>query len=376
MARLVPHPNAIPQELHVSSHENALITYSPLQHTFGHKDCPACEATREDMLSYDPDSLLHHKFPSAAALWLATRKPYLKDNSFYMAEQHINQLNKFFAHTRSRDIHPGHLRHYQRARGSNENQIWARRCGPSIINHEMSVMQQFLKRCGRWGEFAEFYEPLPLPPSQKPKVMTEDEEYRLFHIARSRPEFELAYLVSSISVNTTACGSELRYLRLEHVSLEGNPKFTINPEQTKNQFRSRTIPLNATAALQMAACVARARSLGSFLPQHYLFPKRVTRNLWDPFQPASTSWLRTSFKALREAADLPWLTPHCLRHQSVTKLLELGISPEVVKSISGHISDQMLRHYCHTRLSASADALSKIDSGSVRPRGRISHARA
>lgn len=126
----------------------------------------------------------------------------------------------------------------------------------------------------------------------------------------------------------------------------------------------------------MAQCVARARSLGSFLPEHYLFPKRVTRNLWDPYKPASTSWLRTSFKALREAADLPWLTPHCLRHQSVTKLLELGVAPEVVKSISGHISDQMMRHYCHTRFSASLDALNKIDSGSVRLSGRIRSARA
>src|SRR6185437_4103449 len=102
---------------------------------------------------------------------------------------------------------------------------------------------------------------------------------------------ELAYLVASISVNTTACGSELRYLRLEHISLEGSPKFTVNPDHTKNEFRSRTIPLNATAAAQMRQCILRAHSLGSFLPEHYLFPKRVTRNLWDPYKPASTSWL-------------------------------------------------------------------------------------
>jgi integrase len=348
----------------------------PLQHTFGHIDCPACEATRTDTLGNDPDSLLKLDFATAVEKWLSTRKPYLKERSFYMAEQHIHQLNRFFAATKASQIHIGHLRQYQRARACNENKTWARTAGPSIINHELSVMQQFLKRCGRWKDFAEHYEPLPLPPSKKPKVMTADEEYRLFQIAKTSPDFELAYLVASISVNTTACGSELRHLRLEHISLEGNPKFTINPEHTKNEFRSRTIPLNATAAEQMKQCVARARSLGSFLPEHYLFPKRVTRNLWDPYKPASTSWLRTSFAALREAADLPWLTPHCLRHQSVTKLLELGVAPEVVKSISGHISDQMMRHYCHTRFSASLDALSRIDSGSVRPDGKIRGARA
>jgi len=98
------------------------------------------------------------------------------------------------------------------------------------------------------------------------------------------------------------------------------------------------------------------------MPEHYLFPKRVTRNLWNPYQPASTSWLRTSFNALREAADLPWLTPHCLRHCAITKMLENGAPIEVVKTISGHISDQMVRHYSHTRFAASLDALNKIDS--------------
>lgn len=348
----------------------------PLQHSLGHKDCPACEATRIDTLGSDPDSLLKLDFSTAAAKWLATRKPYLKERSHYMAEQHINQLNRFFAHTKSSDIHIGHLRRYQRERACNENKLWRRTAGPSLINHEMSVMQQFLKRCGRWKDFIDHYEPLPLPPSQKPKVMTEDEEYRLFSVAKTSPDFELAYLVASISVNTTACGSELRYLRLEHISLEGKARFTVNPDHTKNEFRSRTIPLNETAEEQMRQCIARAKTLGSHLPEHYLFPKRLTRNKWDPYKPASTSWLRTSFAALREAADLPWLTPHCLRHQSVTKLLELGIPPEVVKSISGHISDQMMRHYCHTRFSASLDALSKIDSGSVRPNVRIRSARA
>lgn len=368
--------STIPEKSHGSSSENAAITTPPLQHTFGHKDCPACEATRQDTLSYDPDSLLHHKFPSAAAIWLATRKPYLSERSFYMAEHHIHQLSRFFGDLKSPEIHIGHLRQYQRSRAANDGNLWKRRAGPSIINHELSIVQQFLKRCGRWSEFAEFYEPLPLPPSQKPKVMTAEEEYRLFQVARTRPEYELAYMVASISVNTTACGAELRYLRLEHVSLEGRPKFTVNPEHAKNEGRSRTIPLNDTAAAQMAQCVARARTLGSYLPHHYLFPKRITRNLWDPYKPASTSWLRTSFNALRDAADLPWLTPHCLRHQSVTKLLELGIAPEVVRSISGHISEQMMKHYCHTRFSASMDALSKIDSGSVRPDGRIRSARA
>jgi integrase len=327
-------------------------------------------------LGHDPDSLLKHRFSISAAIWLATRKPYLKERTFYMAGHHIEQLNRFFGLMRASEVHIGHLRQYQRDRAANTDRRWKRKAGPSLINHELSVMQQFLKRCGRWKDLAEHYEPLPLPPSKKPKVMTEQEEYRLFSVAKTRPEFELAYHVAAITVNTTAAGAELRFLKREHISLEGKPKMTINPEHTKNDFRSRTIPLNPTAAFHLEHILARAQSLGSFLPAHYIFPYRVTRNQWDPWRPASTSWLRNSFAALREAADLPWLTPHCMRHQAITKLLESNIPPEIVRGIGGHITEGMMRHYYHGRYDAAADALSKIDSGSVRPSGKIHHAGA
>jgi integrase len=372
MATPEPIPRAIPEKSHISSHESATITnFTELQHTFGHIECPACEATRNDTLGHDPDSLLSQKFSTAAALWLSTRKPYLKERTFYMYGHHIETLDRFFGELTIGKIHLGLLREYQKARVNNAiplpnhefNKAWQRKAGPSVINHEMSVMQQILKRAGRWKLIAHHYEPLPLPPEQKPKVMTEQEEHRLFEIAASSVEYELAFLVASLSVNTTACGSELRNIRLRDISLTvTGPRFVVDAATAKNDPRGRTIPLNPTAAFQMARCIKRANSLGSILPEHYLFPKRLVRGLWDPYSPASTSWLRNSFKAMREAAALPWLTPHCLRHQAITKLLELGTPPEVVKSISGHISDRMMRHYSHTRYAASFDALSRIDS--------------
>lgn len=343
------------------SHPELLLPQ--LQHTFGHINCPACIASRADIMGHDPDSLLKLQFPTAAIIWLETCKPYMKDNSFIMKAQHVKQLGRFFSELTPAEIHIGHLRQYQRSRATNDLKRWRGTAQASIINHELSVMQQLLKRCGRWGDFREHYHPLPIPPSQKPKVMSQKEEYRLFKVAETNADFELAYLVASLSVNTTACGSELRHLRIEHLSMEASPpRFTVNPEQTKNQYRSRTIPLNESAMDAMGRVLKRCRKLGSFLPEHYLFPKRLTRNRWDPYQPASTSWLRVSFNALRDAADLPWLTPHALRHQAITKMMENGAPIEVVKTISGHISDQMIRHYSHTRFEASLDALSKIDS--------------
>ncbi len=349
--------DALCQELDIER-----ITIPHQQHTLDHQDCPACEATRDATLGHDPDLLLSLKFSSAAENWLSTRKPYLKERTFYMYGHHIATLAKFFGELAVQKIHLGHLRQYQLARMSNSGGMWERRAGPSIINHELSVVQQVLKRAGRWKNLAHHYEPLPLPPSKRPKVMTEQEERRLFEIAAGNPEYELAYLVASLSVNTTACGSELRFLRLEHIHLGENPRFVIDGG-AKNNFRIRTIPLNPTAAAQMVTCLRRANERGSVHPQHYLFPKRLVRGIWDPLTPASTSWLRQSFHAMREAAALPWLTPHCLRHQAITKMLEFGVPPETVRSIAGHVTEHMMRWYCHTRYAAASDALSKIDSG-------------
>jgi integrase len=325
---------------------------------------PDCDATRTHTLSSDPDFLLQLKFPAAAKLWLATRKPYLRERTFAMYEHHVSSLGKYFGELLIGKIHINHLRQYQLARLGNHNNAWKNKAGPSLIRHEIWIVEAVLKRAGRWKYIGPYYEPLPLPMSGKPKVMTQTEEMRLFDIAQSSPEFELAYLVASLTVNTSAAGSELRNIRLRDLALNGpKPSMTVDAETSKNQARARTIPLNPTASHIAALCVARAKSKGSIHPDHYLFPKRIVRGIWDPYKPASASWLRNSFKAMREAADLPWLTPHCLRHQAITKLLEYGVAPEVVRGIAGHVTETMMKHYSHSRYSAASDALSKIDSG-------------
>lgn len=333
-----------------------------LSHTNDHIDCPACEGARDQTLRNDPDSLLHQKFPAAGQHWLETRRPYLKVRTFEMYQHHLKTLSRFFGDITVEKIHLGHLRQYQLGRMTNMGNTWHRKAGPSLINHELSVVQQVLKRAGRWKHLAHHYEPLPLPAFTPKKVMSDAEEDRLFDIGASNPEFALALWVAYLSVNTTACGAELRHVKLEHVSIRADPpRLMIATETAKNGFRGRIIPLNETAASAMQKCIERANSLGSIMPHHYLFPKRITTGHWNPDKPASPAWLSKRWKAMREAAALPWLTPHCLRHQCITRMLEFGTPEETVRNIAGHVSVEMMRHYSHTRVAANAKALDAID---------------
>lgn len=320
------------------------------------------DAAEKDALMHDPDSLSHLKFQSAATKWLGTKKEYLDESTYKMYEHHIKSLNRFFGHHTPATITLGTIRMFQLARRDNTNNVWRKPCGPSIINHEMSIIQQLLRHSGQWKRIGTGYKPLRLPRFTPKKTMTDEEEDFLFQIGESDPEFELPLMVAYLSVNTTACGKELRSVKLEHITLNADPpRLLIAAKTAKNGYRGRVIPLNETATATIRKCLARAHALGSVLPSQYLFPKRITTGYWNPDKPASPAWLSKRWKALREAAGLPWLTPHCLRHMAITRMLEFGVPEETVRNIAGHVSVEMMRHYSHARVAANAKALDVID---------------
>jgi integrase len=324
---------------------------------------PVETASQRNITNCDASALAEMKFSEASSRWLESCKPHLREHTFYMYGHHASMVNRYFSEMTLNKIHVGHISDYQKARLENRGNTWKNPAGPSLINHEMSVVQQVLKRARLWAPLADIYVPLPLPAQTRKKVLDEAEEQHLFKVAASRPEWELAYLAAKLTRNTTAAGSELRHLRFADVILDSsNPKIVINPATAKNQFRGRVIPLNATAKATIEHCMGRAKKLGSHLPEHYLFPKRLVRGLWDPYKPASTSWLRVSFKGMREAAGFPWLTPHCFRHMAITVMLEQGAAPETVRHIAGHVSEQMMKHYSHNRHAAQMAVLQAMDS--------------
>jgi hypothetical protein len=85
--------------------------------------------------------------------------------------------------------------------------------------------------------------------------------------------------------------------------------------------------------------------LGASLPNHYLMPFRVTRNVHDPCRPMSNSGIKKTWMALRIAAGVPWLRIHDLRHTAITRLAEAGAPLPVILSMAGHVSQRMQQHY-------------------------------
>jgi len=194
-------------------------------------------------------------FPEAAEAWLASRTSYIAVKTFHEYQLNIATLSKFFGEMTLKQISSDQIRMYQKMRLSQE-------CGPSGINHEGSVLQQLLKRVGRWDEVGPDYEPLPLPREPRGRALTDEEKKKLFEAAKTDANWEAAFLFAMLSINTTMGPKETLTLRLKDVDLTAR-FVNVQPEGAKNAYRVRVIPLNEEAFKAAVLAVARARRLNT-----------------------------------------------------------------------------------------------------------------
>lgn len=261
-----------------------------------------------------------------------------------------------------RKIHIGHIREYQKSRTHNTDGAWKKRAGPSLLNHETSALQSVLKRAGEWDKIKPHFESIPLPRWKPPKVLSDEQEMLVFTIAAQNPKWEVATWAASLTINTGIAGVELRNIQLERMVLDARiPTIMVDAETAKEEIRGRVVPLNSSAEAIAHKCLKRAHSLGAYQPHHYLFPFRIGPGNWDPTRPTTASWLRRSFEELREAVGIPWLTPHCFRHQHATLSYESGEEEQSIQLRMGHTSPRMTRYYSSSRKETQKKAVDRID---------------
>ncbi len=188
------------------------------------------------------------------------------------------------------------------------------------------------------------------------RALTTEERTRLFAAAASNPEWEHVYCAAVVAANTSMRPVEVKHLRRRDVDLV---KKLVHVRRSKNETSHRVIPLNASAIGAAARMFERADQLGHTAPEHYLWPACQ----WGRFD-ATNPMLKwdTAWRALRDAAGLPGLRFHDLRHTVITELAEMGVADHVLESISGHLSRRMLEHYSHIRIDAKRQALDALDA--------------
>jgi integrase len=225
------------------------------------------------------------------------------------------------------------------------------------VNMDVGALRQVLKRFKQWRRLEDDVRMLTESGGEPiGRVLTLEEQERLFKTAEANPEWEHVYCAAILAANTSMRGVEVKHVRRKDFDVK---KRVIHIRTSKNETSKRVIPLNDSAFEAVHRMIRRADLLGHTEPTHYLWCASQHHKL-DPSQPAS-NW-HTAWRALRDAAGLPGLRFHDLRHTVVTRLLEAGEPDHVVESITGHLSRRMLEHYSHIRLNAKKAALDRLDA--------------
>lgn len=379
-----------------------------MNHTPGHRDCPACRAKAfTEQLEIAGDSA----FPEAAALWIKSREfngsrgaRFVSPRSLQDFAEYAHSLSRFFAQPVEppelpltlREIHLGHLRQYQEDRSNGllgptpeelfprfakrlakklkvsiddvrgnpemlaivEAQIAAypqREVNPNKVNQEVAMLIRVMKVAGVWTpQMEEKYEPLQHVESDIPQALTPDEQDWFLRKAREISEFVYCYAV--LGIHATLSTKEERSLKIGDVNTDSGIVMVRN-ESAKNKYRIRTIPLTAEAVWAVQRMIERANAMGSTSPQHYLMPFRLTPGQFDPNRSMTVSGIKYPWNEIRRVASLPWFTPYDLRHTGCTRYAEDGMSIHILLSMAGHMSRKMQQHYIHISEAAKRKAV-------------------
>lgn len=241
--------------------------------------------------------------------------------------------------------------------------------GPKTINNEMLVLTAVLKSARLWSYLKDLYEPLAVPKHGPGQALTPEMTAKLIETARTNDRWFVALCATVLAYATGCRSGEIKKLRLGDLVLDGeHPCIRLRAEDTKSR-RDREPALNDLGLWALRELVKRATLLNAHAPEHYLLPADLSKHTKqsDPlrsktgFDPTyhQTTW-DSAWEKLKEAAGVPSLRFHDLRHTHITHAVESGVPIEVVMAQVGHISADMTRYYTHLGPKAKHAAVAAV----------------
>lgn len=316
------------------------------------------------------------KFEEAGRLWIESRvlvvggkraRGYIRKNTELTYRNELAGLNLFFAETRLCDIRLDHFTKYQRLRIAGAEPFIRRRRpheepGPcpvkaQQVNQELGLLVRILKKARIWtDEQAHLYEPLIEEIPEIQRALRPEEQRHWLNVARSSPRWNVVHWYSILAFDTCMSTNEIRALRLCDINLQQR-MITVPVEGAKNAHRHRLIPIASEDAMWALECLMhRAQQMGSYQPQHYLFPLKMSHTVF-PDRPMTVAGLKKPWYEARQASKLTWFRQYDCRHTAITRLAEAGVPIPTIMKRAGHISPKMTDHYTHISDQTQVDSV-------------------
>ena len=221
---------------------------------------------------------------------------------------------------------------------------------PSTVRLELSLLSHLFTIAIKEWRVGLFYNPVsnirkPAPAKGRDRRLTADEEQALFKACDKHSNPMLGW-IARIALFTAMRAGEIKSLTRQQVNLQ---KRTVYLSETKNGS-ARTVPLTREATDVFRVALSNPVRPFDIDLIFWGEPGRDGKRRPYEFRPA---WHRT----LKEAG-INGLRFHDLRHEAVSRLVEVGLGDQEVAAISGHKSMQMLKRYTHLR---AEDLVARLD---------------
>lgn len=194
----------------------------------------------------------------------------------------------------------------------------------------------------------------PKPGKPRNRRLSPAEEKSLLAAAERQSNPTLALMIR-LALATAMRVGEIQRLRRSDVDL--NRRIALLRDTKNNQ--ARTVPLSTQAVHVLRQALDNpVRPIDCDL---IFFGEPGRDRIRRGFE-YGPGW-----QQVRKTAGVADLRFHDLRHEAVSRLVELGLSDQEVAAISGHRSMQMLRRYTHLRAEDLVSKLNEAES-KIRPK--------
>ena len=227
---------------------------------------------------------------------------------------------------------------------------------PKTVNGEISVLRQVLRHARLWYRLQDDYRALKNTKPPAGQALTDEQQQKLFEVARSQPRWMFAYVAAALAFYCGLRACEIRGLRWKHIDWD-RKRLSVRRSKTPAGWRDPS--LNQACATALSELHHKAETLGYAKPEHFVFPWHGRNKKIDPTR-AMTSW-RSAWRSLRRAAGLRDVCFHDGRHTALTRLAEAGQPDWVIQAQIGHVSPQMMKTYSHIRRMALDEAAAVLE---------------
>src|SRR5215469_10549862 len=146
----------------------------------------------------------------AIVIYLDDKRVRCAPRTIELEIERLNMVKKFFGDSRLSAITPVAIQRYQQER---------KKCGIAnrTINMDVGALSRTLKHFGLWRAIEERVKQLPETASSIGLALTYEEQYRLWEIASSNPDWEPVYLAAIVAANTSLRPVEVKHLQWKNI---------------------------------------------------------------------------------------------------------------------------------------------------------------